>query len=196
MTGGRAGELDIVERAFWVVLGRAGTPTELRDERRKLTSASGRVLTIRLLSSPEFQALRKAWHDGRELRLVSRSRGLPRASAERRCRRQGGCRGSRARTNGSGSSRRAETCRLACPRRSREARHPGRAEASSREAATRAGRHPAIGSEGPVLMPCSVAWQGRPPIPAASFVCSPLPVLKYSCMFRSGSRPSLAIGRA
>ena len=50
-----------IEEVFWIVLGRAPSPVELRDE---LRSGERRTLLMRLLSSPEFHAIRTAWSAG------------------------------------------------------------------------------------------------------------------------------------
>src|SRR5882724_11700848 len=50
-----------VADAFWIVLGRAASPTELRDELRNTSADARRVLLMRLLSSPEADRLRRAW---------------------------------------------------------------------------------------------------------------------------------------
>jgi len=44
-----------VEDAFWILLGRGATPTELRDELRAEGPEARRVLLMRLLSSPESE---------------------------------------------------------------------------------------------------------------------------------------------
>jgi SAM-dependent methyltransferase len=51
-----------IEEAFWIVLGRAASPTEIRDE---LRGAGRRALLLRLLSSPEFRDLRTGLHANR-----------------------------------------------------------------------------------------------------------------------------------
>jgi SAM-dependent methyltransferase len=53
-----------VEDAFWIVLGRAASPSELRDELRTGGADARRVLLMRLLSSPEAHNLRRAWQEG------------------------------------------------------------------------------------------------------------------------------------
>jgi SAM-dependent methyltransferase len=50
-----------IEEVFWIVLGRAPTALELRDERRRASPNAERMLLVRLLSSPEFDTLRTAW---------------------------------------------------------------------------------------------------------------------------------------
>ena len=47
-----------VEDAFWILLGRGATVTEVRDETRHAGADARRVLLMRLLSSPEAEQLR------------------------------------------------------------------------------------------------------------------------------------------
>lgn len=65
----------MIEDTFWIVLGRAPTAVELRDERRAGDCAA---LRMRLLSSPEFHQLRSAWKGGTDAQGSSadRERGL------------------------------------------------------------------------------------------------------------------------
>ena len=53
-----------IEEVFWIVLGRAPNPVELRDGMR---GGERRTLLMRLLSSPEFQMLRATWKAGSRL---------------------------------------------------------------------------------------------------------------------------------
>src|SRR5688572_26191058 len=64
-----------IEEVFWIVLGRAPSPVELRDEMR---GGERRTLLLRVLSSPEFQMLRTTWKAGRSLEGDghARERGL------------------------------------------------------------------------------------------------------------------------
>jgi SAM-dependent methyltransferase len=64
-----------VEDIFWIVLGRAPTAVELRDEQR---AADPSALRMRLLSSAEFHTLRSAWQDGIDPQggAAGRERGL------------------------------------------------------------------------------------------------------------------------
>jgi len=64
-----------IEEAFWIVLGRAPSPMELRDE---LRGGDRQMLPMRLLSSPEFHAIRNASKSGRgpEAETLPRERGL------------------------------------------------------------------------------------------------------------------------
>lgn len=55
-----------VEAAFWILLGRAGSPVELRDAARGVHNGSRETLRMRLLSSPEFLRIRHAWTNGHE----------------------------------------------------------------------------------------------------------------------------------
>src|SRR5216684_1485917 len=49
-----------VEDAFWIVLGRAATPKELRDELRNTGAGAQRALLMRLLAAPEADRVRRA----------------------------------------------------------------------------------------------------------------------------------------
>lgn len=51
---------------FWIVLGRAPSPVEARDEARGFTADARRTLLMRLLASPEFLKVRQAWLADRE----------------------------------------------------------------------------------------------------------------------------------
>ncbi|MGE3512653.1 MAG: methyltransferase domain-containing protein [Vicinamibacterales bacterium] len=55
-----------IEDVFWIVLGRAATAIELRDEARSVNADSRRTLLLRLLASPEFLRIRQAWLAGRD----------------------------------------------------------------------------------------------------------------------------------
>ena len=50
----------MIEEVFWIVLGRAPSPMELRDGMR---GGERSTLLMRLLSSPEFQMLRTTWKE-------------------------------------------------------------------------------------------------------------------------------------
>ena len=54
----------MTEEVFWIVLGRAPSPMELRDGVR---GGDRSALLMRLLSSPEFQMVRTTWKDGSSL---------------------------------------------------------------------------------------------------------------------------------
>lgn len=56
----------VIHDIFWIVLGRAASPVEARDEARGFTADSKRVLLMRLLASPEFLKIRQAWLANRE----------------------------------------------------------------------------------------------------------------------------------
>ena len=68
----------LITDAFWIVLGRAIHPTELRDQARGFEPAQQQGLIIRLLSSPEFRLLRQAWRAGDETGrdLIAEEAGL------------------------------------------------------------------------------------------------------------------------
>jgi SAM-dependent methyltransferase len=55
-----------IEGAFWILLGRAPTPIELRDEARSAGADARRILLLRLVSSPEAERLRQACSEGSE----------------------------------------------------------------------------------------------------------------------------------
>jgi len=55
-----------IEEAFWILCGRAGSRIEVRDVARDLTVERWRTLRLRLLSSPEFLRVRRAWTSGAE----------------------------------------------------------------------------------------------------------------------------------
>jgi SAM-dependent methyltransferase len=63
---GGAGDHQFVHDAFWLLAGRAASPIELRDESRQFDAHARRVLLMRLISSPEFIRIRRAWALGRE----------------------------------------------------------------------------------------------------------------------------------
>jgi SAM-dependent methyltransferase len=55
-----------IEDAFWVLLGRAATPTDLREELRNESPGgpdARRVFLMRLITSPEANLLRRGWGD-------------------------------------------------------------------------------------------------------------------------------------
>ena len=56
----------IIRAGFWLVLGRAISEPELRDQLRAMEASDEGVFVLRLLSSPEFRLVRLAWLDGRE----------------------------------------------------------------------------------------------------------------------------------
>lgn len=56
----------LVDDMFWIVLGRAPSAVEARDESRAFTPDSRRMLRLRLLTSPEFLQIRDAWRNGHE----------------------------------------------------------------------------------------------------------------------------------
>ncbi len=58
--------LRTIHDVFWIVLGRAPSAVEARDEARGFSAASLRILLMRLLASPEFLRTRQAWLAGRE----------------------------------------------------------------------------------------------------------------------------------
>src|ERR1700687_3572815 len=77
MSGIDPNDASFVEDAFWIVVGRAVTPVELRDALRQFDAGARRALLMRLLSSLEFANLRAAWKDGRDLQDRSgHERGL------------------------------------------------------------------------------------------------------------------------
>ncbi len=61
----------MIEEVFWIVLGRAPSPVELRDGMR---GGERSTLLMRLLSSPEFQMLRTTWKAGSSLEGDGRRR--------------------------------------------------------------------------------------------------------------------------
>jgi SAM-dependent methyltransferase len=67
MPGIDPGDARFLEDAFWIVVGRAVTPVELRDGLRQFDAGARRALLMRLLSSLEFGDLRAAWKEGRDL---------------------------------------------------------------------------------------------------------------------------------
>jgi SAM-dependent methyltransferase len=58
------GAVRFVEDAFRIILGRRADPVELRDAARGFHDGARHVLRLRLLSSPEFLRIRRAWTDG------------------------------------------------------------------------------------------------------------------------------------
>ena len=62
-----------VEDAFLLVLGRAATSTDLREELRKEGADARRAFLMRLITSPEANNLRRGW-------AAARQRGLPPAN--------------------------------------------------------------------------------------------------------------------
>ena len=78
--GGR--EVSFIQDTYWMVLGRAATPSELADEQQGHLNKDQLTLLRGIMASPEFSRLRRAWRDGREtharrsLRVVQgKSRG-------------------------------------------------------------------------------------------------------------------------
>lgn len=61
-----AAALRAIHEVFWIVLGRAASAVESRDEARVVSPASLRTLLLRLLASPEFLRIRQACLAGRE----------------------------------------------------------------------------------------------------------------------------------
>ena len=55
---------EIIRAGFWLVLGRAISEAELRDQLRAMEASDEGVFVLRLLSSPEFRLLRLAWLEG------------------------------------------------------------------------------------------------------------------------------------
>ncbi|MBM3770646.1 MAG: methyltransferase domain-containing protein [Acidimicrobiia bacterium] len=56
----------LIDDVFWIILGRAPSVIEAREESRSLTPDSMRTLRLRLLASPEFLQIRDAWREGRD----------------------------------------------------------------------------------------------------------------------------------
>jgi len=77
MPGFESSAASFVEEAFWIVVGRAVTPVELREGTRQFDAGGRRALLMRLLSSLEFSNRRSAWKDGRDLQdRTGHERGL------------------------------------------------------------------------------------------------------------------------
>lgn len=55
-----------IQDTYWLVLGRAATPTELADEQQGHLNKDQLTLLRGLMASAEFARLRRAWRDGRE----------------------------------------------------------------------------------------------------------------------------------
>lgn len=55
-----------IDDVFWIVLGRAPSSIEARDEARGFSADSIRTLRLRLLASPEFLRIRDAWRNGQD----------------------------------------------------------------------------------------------------------------------------------
>jgi SAM-dependent methyltransferase len=53
-----------IREAFWLVLARAPSATELRDQLRDLSPGNERTTLLRFLSSPEFRLVRQGWTTG------------------------------------------------------------------------------------------------------------------------------------
>jgi SAM-dependent methyltransferase len=62
--GGR--DTTFIQDTYWIVLGRAATPSELADEQQGHLNKDQLTLLRGIMSSPEFGRLRRAWRDGRE----------------------------------------------------------------------------------------------------------------------------------
>jgi SAM-dependent methyltransferase len=62
--GDASPEAEFIRAAFWIVLGRAVKPIELRDERRELQGGTPDAFLLRLISSTEFRAGYDRWRDG------------------------------------------------------------------------------------------------------------------------------------
>jgi SAM-dependent methyltransferase len=59
-------DLRVIEDIFWIVLGRAANAVELRDEARGFHPGTRPALLMRLLASPEFLKIARAWREGDE----------------------------------------------------------------------------------------------------------------------------------
>ena len=55
-----------IQDTYWLVLGRAATPTELADEQHGHLNKDQLTLLRGVMASSEFARLRRAWRDGRE----------------------------------------------------------------------------------------------------------------------------------
>jgi SAM-dependent methyltransferase len=53
-----------IRQAFWLVLGRAPSDAELRDQARDYTTGDERAVVLRFLSSPEFRLVHTGWKAG------------------------------------------------------------------------------------------------------------------------------------
>jgi SAM-dependent methyltransferase len=62
--GGR--DVSFIQDTYWMLLGRAATPSELADEQQGHLNKDQRTLLRGIMASSEFGRLRRAWRDGRE----------------------------------------------------------------------------------------------------------------------------------
>ena len=62
----RGRDTTFIQDTYWIVLGRAATPSELADEQQGHLNKDQLTLLRGIMSSPEFARLRRAWRDGRE----------------------------------------------------------------------------------------------------------------------------------
>jgi SAM-dependent methyltransferase len=58
-----ASDSRFIEDVFWIVLGRAPSELELRDERRNVHAGADQALLKRLLACPEFLRVRETWNE-------------------------------------------------------------------------------------------------------------------------------------
>ena len=59
-------DIQFIQDTFWLVLGRAATPTELADEQQGHLNKDQLTLLRGIMASAEFARLRRAWREGRE----------------------------------------------------------------------------------------------------------------------------------
>jgi len=59
-------DISFIQDTYWIVLGRAATPSELADEQQGHLNNDQLTLLRGIMSSAEFSRLRRAWRDGRE----------------------------------------------------------------------------------------------------------------------------------
>jgi SAM-dependent methyltransferase len=59
-------DIAFIQETYWIVLGRAATPSELADEGQGHLNKDQLTLLRGIMASPEFGRLRRAWRDGRE----------------------------------------------------------------------------------------------------------------------------------
>ena len=59
-------DISFIQDTYWIVLGRAATPSELADEQQGHLNKDQLTLLRGIMSSAEFSRLRRAWRDGRE----------------------------------------------------------------------------------------------------------------------------------
>lgn len=55
-----------IQDTYWIVLGRAATPSELADEQQGHLNRDQQTLLRGIMASAEFSRLRRAWREGRE----------------------------------------------------------------------------------------------------------------------------------